>query len=220
MVLKRQKRIELTKHEIGLKWWSEDVFFLEIKPHLRTLTAVYLILLKSDPHCCFSIPLFSCSEANTDLCYTITCEFFTSRPNATRQFGSKFLKLRERNASLPIPPDCERWSSATYTMPLSAGTPKAVVTQGHSAAVEPTDQSNVSGSERHFSPATPDHLFGPSVATVWSHFNTAWNGQRLHVFLGSEEEEEDAQIMMDAGLSWRQMLYSDTWVSDPWCHPI
>lgn len=103
----------------------------------------------------------------------------------------------------------------TYAVPRSAGAPKAAVTWGHSAAVQPTDQSNVSGSVRHLSPATPDHLFGPSVATVWSHFN----GQRLHVFLGSEEEEEDAQITMDAGLSRRQMLYPGTRVSDLWCHP-
>lgn len=96
-------------------------------------------------------------------------------------------------------------------MPRHSGdAPKAAVSRGRPAAAKLSEQSNVSGSDRHLTPTTLDHLFGPSVATTWSHFNIARNGQRLHVLLGSEEEDEDARMRMDAGLRWRQTLHSDT----------
>lgn len=149
MVLRWQEWVELPKHEIGLKWWREDLFFFEIKPHLRTLTAVYS-LLKSDRYHCFSSSYFLVWKPKPT--YTITHEFFTW-PNVIRQFAAS-----SWNGEDKMPPwqflQTVRYKAPWPILCHSGDAPQVTVSQGHSAAAGSAEQSNISGSDGYLSPIT------------------------------------------------------------------
>lgn len=158
-VLRWQEWVELPKHEIGLKWWSEDLFFFKIKPHLRTPTAVYSPL-KSDRYHCFSSPYFLVWKPKPT--YTITCEFFTW-PNLIRRFA-----VSSWNGEDKIPPDCEIQSTMTYPVPFWRGSPSRCKSESLS--------SSSSWAEQYFWQWCTPPSNHPSMATSWSHFNIPWNG--------------------------------------------
>lgn len=149
MVLRWHERVELPKHEIGLKWWSEDLFFFEIKPHLRTPTAVYSPL-KFDLYHCFSSSYFPVWKPKPT--YTITGEFFTWT-NVIRQFAAS-----SWNGEDKMPPSqflqTVRYKAPWTILCHSGDAPQVAVTRGHLAAAGSADQTNISGSEGHLNPTT------------------------------------------------------------------
>lgn len=185
---------------------------------MRTLTAVHFVPLKPDPHHCFSILLFPVWKPTGTYAILLPAKFFTWQ-HIIRQFDNRFSKRRGRNTSLRAPLDGKRWSTVTYAASLWR------------CSTGPPNSSRTDQVEQRFWQCwhtTIDNLIQPHPTAcsvqAWQllgdiltqHLNVGRNGQRLPVLLG---REEDAQEVRDAGLCWYWVLYSDSRVPGPRCHP-